>query len=164
MSPVLLEFRMLNKKEIQNFLDAEFSETGFFLVDVLIKPGNIVRVFVDKPEGVTIQECSEVSRKITGRFDREIEDYSLDVSSPGLDMPLKVPMQFEKNLNREVSVQLMDGKKRKGILTSYNKESVTISETVKQAVEGSKNKKIVQKDISLKFDDIKAVKVIISFK
>ncbi len=155
---------MLDSKELKDFLTTEFRESEFFLVDVVVKPGNLIKVYVDKPEGITIQECYEVSRLITGKFDRDVEDYSLDVSSPGLDMPLLVKEQYEKNLGREISIEMLEGKKRKGILKEFTADSLSIEETKKAAVKGKKNKQKTTELITIKIDDIKAVKVIISFK
>ena len=155
---------MLDSKELKDFLTSEFRESEFFLVDVVVKPGNLIKVYVDKPEGITIQECYEVSRLITGKFDRDTEDYSLDVSSPGLDMPLLVKEQYEKNLGREISIEMLEGKKRKGILKEFTTDSVSIEETKKVAVKGKKNKQKTTELITIKTVDIKAVKVIISFK
>ena len=155
---------MLDSKELKDFLTTEFRESEFFLVDVVVKPGNLIKVYVDKPEGITIQECYEVSRLITGKFDRDVEDYSLDVSSPGLDMPLLVKEQYEKNLGREISIEMLEGKKRKGILKEFTADSLSIEETKKAAVKGKKNKQKTPELITIKIDDIKAVKVIISFK
>ena len=155
---------MLDSKELKDFLTTEFRESEFFLVDVVVKPGNLIKVYVDKPEGITIQECYEVSRLITGKFDRDVEDYSLDVSSPGLDMPLLVKEQYEKNLGREISIEMLEGKKRKGILKEFTTDSVSIEETKKVAVKGKKNKQKTTELITIKTVDIKAVKVIISFK
>lgn len=155
---------MVTKKDIEDFLISEFSSEGIFLVDVLVKPGNIIKVFVDRPEGISVKECSDISRLITGKFDRETEDYSLDVSSPGLDMPLVVKEQYEKNMDRGVQVQMKAGRKHTGELKAYNENGIEIEETKKIAVEGKKNKQKVSERITLKFDDIKAVKVLISFK
>lgn len=155
---------MLTKEEIEDFLISEFSSGDIFLVDVLLKPGNIIKVFVDKPQGISVKECSDISRLITGKFDRETEDYSLDVSSPGLDMPLVVREQFEKNMDREVQVQMASGEKHSGVLKDYTEKGIEIEETKKIVVKGKKSKQKISERITLKFDDIKAVKALISFK
>ncbi|MCK4922661.1 MAG: ribosome assembly cofactor RimP [Bacteroidales bacterium] len=155
---------MISKKKIENFLKEEFKDSDVFLVDVNINSANFIRVFVDKPLGVSINECYEISRKITGEFDRDEQDYSLDVSSPGLDMPLSVTEQYEKNLEKEVQVVGIDGKKHTGILKSHSQIGIELEETKKIAVEGKKNKQWITKVLTIKFDDIKTVKVVISFK
>ncbi len=163
MSPVLLG-KMISKKNIEEFLLEELEESDIFLVDVLVKSGNVIRIFVDKPEGITIQECYSVSRMITGKFDREVEDYSLDVSSPGLDVPLMKEAQYEKNLGKELKVVLKDGGEHKGMLKSHNEVGIELIEKKKVRIEGKKNKQWEEELLTLKFDDIKTAKVVISFK
>ncbi len=163
-SPLFYWVKMISKKNIEVFLSEELEDSDIFLVDVLVKSGNGIRVFVDKPEGITIQECYNVSRMITGEFDREVEDYSLDVSSPGLDIPLMKPAQYEKNLEKEVKVVLNDGGEHKGILKSHNELGIELFKKNKVRIEGKKNKQWEEELLTLKFDDIKTVKVVISFK
>jgi len=154
---------MISKSKIEDFLKEEFKDGDTFLVDVSINAANNIRVFVDKPQGISVKECYDVSRLITGEFDREVEDYSLDVSSPGLDMPLTVPEQFIKNIDREVAVLLNDGEKHKGLLKTYSPTAIEIEETKRVAVEGKKKKQLQTKVLTINFDDIKTVKVVISF-
>ncbi|MCF8380340.1 MAG: ribosome assembly cofactor RimP [Bacteroidales bacterium] len=154
---------MISKKKIEDFLNDEFADGDVFLVDVVINAANSIRVYVDKPLGISINECYDISRKITGEFSRDEEDYSLDVSSPGLDMPLRVAEQYVKNIDKDVEVLLNDGKKHKGILKSYNSLAIEIEEKKKIAVEGKKNKQWQTQLLTINFDDIKTVKVVISF-
>lgn len=155
---------MISKNQIENFLIEEFKSNDIFLVGVNVNPGNQIKVFVDKPEDITIRECFDVSRLITGFFDRDVEDYSLDVSSPGLDLPFVVKEQYEKNIGQIISVLLLEGKEHKGVLKSHNENGIEIEEKLKVKIEGKKNKQWKTELLSFKFDDIKTVKVVISFK
>lgn len=154
----------MDRKKIIEFINNRINRTDFFLVDVHLKPGNIIKVYIDKPDGITIDECVELSRDFNATFDRDVEDYDLQVSSPGLDMPLKVKGQFEKNLGKEVQVIQDDGKKLKGILEGYNEKELKLSVTTKEKAEGSKKKKTVTRETMININNIKAVKAIISFK
>jgi ribosome maturation factor RimP len=101
---------------------------------------------------------------LNSAFDREEEDYDLEVSSPGLDMPLKVKEQYQKNLNKEISIVLVDGKKHKGVLTAFDDDGIEAEVKVKVKADNQKKKKeIIEKQI-FKFNDIKAVKPVVSFK
>lgn len=151
-------------KVIKDFINKEIAGTGIFLVDVLLKPGNVIQVYVDKPNGITIKECADLSRDFNAAFDREVEDYDLQVSSPGLDMPLRVEEQFEKNRDREVQVVFSDGIKLKGILKDFNKKEITLLIARKEKPDGKKKKKIITEEKTIQFDSIKAVKASISFK
>lgn len=92
-----------------------------------------LRIYFDKPEGITIQDCELVSRAMSEILDREdfIEDaYIFEVSSPGLGRTLKKDRHFDKSIGKEVIVKTYkqkDGSKEfEGILTAYDKDSITI--------------------------------------
>ena len=120
-----------------------------FLVEVLVKPGNAIKVHVDKPEGISIDECVLISRFLNESLDREKEDYSLEVSSPGLGGAFKVKQQYEKNLGRDIEVLYTDGIKVKGKLEKVTDEGVLLN------VQGD--------DEEIRYDEIKTAKAIISF-
>ena len=120
-----------------------------FLVEVLVKPGNAIKVHVDKPEGISIDECVLISRFLNESLDRDVEDYSLEVSSPGLGGAFKVKQQYEKNLGRDIEVLYTDGIKVKGKLEKVTDEGVLLN------VHGD--------DEEIRFDEIKTAKAIISF-
>ncbi len=100
--------------------------TGIFLVGVDVKPGNAVRIYVDRPDGISIDECAGISRFLNERLDRDVEDYSLEVSSPGLGSPFRVKQQYEKNTGRRVEVTLADGHRLEGELESVSEQSIVL--------------------------------------
>ena len=111
-------------------------EKGFEFVDTeFVKEGNsyYLRVFVDKPGGITIDDLESVSRPLSDKLDEKDfidEQYILEVSSPGLGRPMKKDRDFERNLEKVVEVHLfkaMDGEKQfVGNLKAYDKEIITI--------------------------------------
>ncbi len=117
---------------IQPIVDAK----GYELVDVeYVKEGSnwYLRAYVDKPGGITINDLESVSRELSDKLDEEdfIQDaYILEVSSPGLDRPLKKDKDFDRSIGEEVEIHLyraVDGNKQYvGLLKSYNKETITI--------------------------------------
>ncbi|WP_409227476.1 ribosome maturation factor RimP [Gudongella sp. SC589] len=129
---------------IENLCEDVTSELGYELVDVeyLKESGDYyLRVYIHKPGGVNLDDCQIVSEKLSERLDDKDllqKAYYLEVSSPGLDRPLKTDRDFERNLEKEVEVSLykaVDGvKKFEGILKSYNGDSVEL-ETVDKMVE-----------------------------
>jgi ribosome maturation factor RimP len=139
---------MMSKKgfmtSIENLCEDVTSELGYELVDVeyLKESGDYyLRVYIHKPGGVNLDDCQIVSEKLSERLDDKDllqKAYYLEVSSPGLDRPLKTDRDFERNLEKEVEVSLykaVDGvKKFEGILKSYNGDSVEL-ETVDKMVE-----------------------------
>ena len=131
-------------KSIENLCEEVTSELGYELVDVeyLKESGDYyLRVYIHKPGGVNLDDCQIVSEKLSQRLDDEDllqKAYYLEVSSPGLDRPLKTDRDLERNLGNEVEISLykaVEGvKKYEGILKSYNEDSVEL-ETVDKMVE-----------------------------
>jgi len=124
-------------------------DSDIFLVEVLVKPGNAIKVHVDKSEGISIDECVVLSRFLNESLDRDVEDYSLEVSSPGLGGAFRVKQQYEKNLGRDIEVLYTDGMKVKGKLQEVSDEGVVLN------IQGD--------DEEIRFEEIKTAKAIISF-
>ncbi|MFM8759273.1 MAG: ribosome maturation factor RimP, partial [Methylophilaceae bacterium] len=108
-----IETQIQQIEALANQLLAE--ETAYFLVSVRIKPTNNIRVYMDGDQGLTIEKCVQFNRKLY----KLIEDaamfppgeYSLEVSSPGVDEPLKLHRQYTKNIGRDVEIVFVDGTK-----------------------------------------------------
>jgi len=148
----------------------EFLDGGSgFVVDVKVASGNVIRIDLENDERTSIEDCVALSRYIEGSFDREEEDFSLDVGSPGLDKPLKVLRQYLKLIGKQVSVNPNEGKKMKGELVNIEEENGEVKGLVlktreKKRVEGRKAKQWVEEEHRFQASDIEWTKVIISFK
>jgi ribosome maturation factor RimP len=138
--------------------------TDMFLVSVHVHPGNKIEVLMDSDTSFTIENCVDIHRFIESKFDREVEDFALEVSSPGLSQPLKVKRQYTKNIGRDVAVKTKDGKKVEGTLTKVTDENICLSSRVRELVEGTKKKVWVDKENLLPFGEINETKIVISFK
>jgi len=152
---------MIKEKQIKKLIDSQLQGTDKFLVDIIVKRGNSILVFIDGDEGVKLQDCIDLSRHIESNLDRDYEDFSLNVSSHGLDQPLKLLRQYKKNEGRGLSVLLSDGSKRKGKLIMAKEDGITI------LPEPEKKKKKTEKEIKeefISFDQVKESKLIITFK
>ena len=117
---------MITTETIEKLVTACTEGTDIFLVDVVVKPGNSVTVHVDKAEGISIDECVKISRFINGSLDRDVEDFSLEVSSPGLGRAFRVIQQYEKNIGHDIEVLYTDGRKVKGKLHSVSDQGITL--------------------------------------
>jgi ribosome maturation factor RimP len=149
-SPLFYYERMISTKQISSIVEAGLKDTDIFLVEAEVRTGNHIRVFIDSPGGVTIEECMNVSRIVESGLNREIEDFELEVSSPGLNSPLKVFPQYLKNIGREVEVIKNDGIKFSGKLIQIDKQGIVL--------EVRENKRE-----TLSFSDIKSTRVQIIF-
>ena len=147
---------MLDKNEIEEIVNKSITGTDKFLVDISVSSTNVVEVFVDGDNGISIQECVKISRLIESSFDRDVEDYELRVSSPGLNKPFKMIRQYKKYVNREIEVVNNDDKKVKGVLKSVSENGFELEQK-----KGKKRKESVLEEYL--FDDIKEAKPLIGF-
>ena len=154
---------MISKNIVKSIIESGIEGTSVFLVDVKVDASNRILVEVDKPEGITIDECVKISRTVESNFDREVEDYELEVSSPGLTEPFKVIGQYRKNYGRAVDVVKTDGQKISGLLQFVDDDGIVLEVKAKVKEEGKKRPTIVMQTVPLKFIDIKTTKVKISF-
>src|SRR5680860_918806 len=95
---------MIDKQQIQSLIEGYIKETNLFLVSVKVSSANRITVLADKNGGISIDECASIHRLITNNFDRDEEDFDLQVSSPGLDTPFVVIEQYYKNEGKKVEV------------------------------------------------------------
>ena len=103
-SPVFLN--MIEKTKISYYLTEIIDGTDLFLVDLAVKPSNKIIIELDSFKGITIDECAQVSSSLEAKLNRNVEDFDLEVSSPGLGLPFKVNQQYQKNIGNQVSVLL----------------------------------------------------------
>ncbi len=149
---------MIDKKKVLKLAEEFITGSDKYIVDLQVNSNNIIHLFVDADESVSISDCIELSRHIESNLDREIEDFELNVSSAGLDQPFKVFKQYQKNINKEVSVLLQDGKKYQGTLVSATEEAITLH------IEANKKRKIEAQELNFSMNEIKETKSTISFK
>ncbi len=142
-------------------LDLLADQPQYFLVEVKIKPTNNVKVYLDGDQGITIEKCISINRPLYKQLEEmklfPNDDFSLEVSSPGLDEPLKLHRQYVKNVGRPVEVILKDGVKVEGKLLAATEEGITVEE-----VKGKNKKKEVLAHEFL-FDNIKSTKLQVVF-
>jgi len=132
-----------------------------FLVEVRIKPTNNVKVFIDADEGVILSDLIDYNRKLYRQLEESglfaNGDFSLEVSSPGLDEPLKLFRQYRKNIGRSVEVTMNDSSKKEGKLMDATEDGIVIE------TETGKGKKKEIKQESILFDQIKNTKIQVKF-
>lgn len=152
----------IEKRVIELVEEKIADRPDLFLVDVQMSGGGVLSILVDGDNGVAITDCVGISRHVGFHLEEEntIEHaYNLEVSSPGLDTPLKSLRQYQKNINRSLSIKLSDGTKREGKLISVDESGVTIEENIKE-----KGKKAMLVQNVIPFTDIAETKVLVSFK
>ena len=155
----------MNASVILDAINDEIVARGCFIVDISVSKDNDIVLTVESEEGtIELDDCVALSRYFETKFDREVEDYSLTVSSAGLDQPFKVLEQYQKFIGSEVEVVVKGGGKMKGILSAANEQGFELTVTKKVKVEGSK-KKVDQETVTpFTYDAVKSCKPVIKFK
>ncbi|MFI5152286.1 MAG: ribosome maturation factor RimP [Chitinophagales bacterium] len=144
------------------------AEAAYFLVEARIKPMNNIKVFLDGDQGITIEKCVQFNRMLYKRIEESHlfpnGDFSLEVSSPGLDEPLKMLRQFRKNVGRQVEILLDDGRKKEGKLMDVTEDGIILEEAIgKPRGKGFHGKKMEFANQSFLFNNIKSTKIQVVF-
>ncbi len=155
---------MIDKDLVVNLVGEKLTSSSNYLVDVSVKPGNVIVVEIDNDEAVCIDDCVELSRYLEEHLDRDVEDFELEVGSAGITSPFKVLRQYIKNVGNEVEVLLTTGTKLTGVLKSADEMGIVL--TVKKQVkpEGAKRKVILEEDLLFTYSEIKYTKYLIRLK
>ena len=155
---------MIDKNIISQLVNEKLASSDNYLVDVVIKPGNLIVVEIDNDEGVCIDDWAELSRYVESHLDREVEDFELEVGSAGITSPFKVLRQYIKNIGNEVEMLLKNGTKLSGVLKAADENGVIVTVEKQVKPEGAKRKITIEEDLSYTFEEIKYTKYLIRFK
>lgn len=146
---------MIDKNELQAFIEDQLKDSEYFLTDIKVSPSNEITVEIDSLTPGDIEECVALTRAIEGAFDRNVEDYDLEVGTAGLTSPLKVRRQYDKYIGRDLEVLTTDGRKLHGLLRSVSDEGIVLSQQQKVKKEGQKKPTVETVDTSIPFSLIK---------
>ncbi|RYY21874.1 MAG: ribosome maturation factor [Chitinophagaceae bacterium] len=117
-------------EQIQSFLETLLEDTDIFIVKVKLRPTNNIEVFLDADEGLSVEKSARINRRLYNMIeDAEMfpdGDFSLEVSSPGVDEPLVSPRQFKKNIGRTVAVTLNDDSEKLGIMKDVDESRMVL--------------------------------------
>lgn len=152
---------METKTYIEQLVNEILIEDEFFLVDVEIKPGKTMQVFLDGDNGISITKCAKIGRELINRIDEDgIYDRGevIEVSSPGIDQAITNPRQYNKNINRHFNIVLNNESSVEAKLIAIDENRLTLEEEVKE-----KGKKKEIKTIIIDLDEIKEAKVVVKF-
>ncbi len=145
---------MITKQDILRECKNVLAESQF-LVDIKEKSSSAFLIYIDDMKGLSIAECQRINKQIYNALDNEAEDFSLEVSSPGLTKPFKVTDQYIKNLNKQIEIVCFDGTKHRGLLKSVEDKEICIEVKHKTG-----NKLDIQNE-KICFASIKAAKAVI---
>lgn len=149
----------LNKQKILQIAESVLEDADFFLIAIEYRGDSrnqIIEIFVDNVSGFSAEDCKIISKKISAIFEEHDlikGKYRLDVSSPGIDRPLKFAGQYQKHLNRKFAIEYIDGEeiiKMESKLVKIENDDFVFS--------SNKN------EVKINFNNIKSAKVLLSFK
>ena len=143
---------------LRKVIDEYLQDRQIELIRLTVSPDNVVCVDLDSYTGVDLDTCVEVSKYIESKFDRDIEDYELQVGSVCLTDPFLTPMQYKKHIGDEVSVVTFDGKKLIGQLVDADDEKFMIDAVMMVREEGAKRRKKQIVTLTFAYGEVKAVK------
>ncbi|MAM28312.1 MAG: ribosome assembly cofactor RimP [Flavobacteriaceae bacterium] len=151
------------RKKVEELLNQALAEKpSLFLIDLSISEANQIRVVLDGDQGVSVQDCIDVSRAIEHNLDREEQDFSLEVHSAGVSEPLSLVRQYKKNIGRNLQVKTAE-ETIEGELVAVTDDSVTLKWKAREPKPVGKGKVTVQKEAVLPYNDIVEAKVMIKF-
>ena len=146
---------MIDKFKVLDIINDVLEGTDKFLINMKITPDNRIFVDIDGDNGVTIDDCIELSRALENGLNRDEEDFELNVSSAGAESPLKMPRQFRRHVGRDVSVVPFEGKPIEGRLAEAGDKEFVVK------IKGTKQE--APKEYTFAYEDVKTVKVILQF-
>ena len=153
------------KENIQKLLAEALSlQPDLFLIDLHIDDQSRVHVVLDGDNGVSLEQCIKVSRHIEHQLDREVHDFSLEVSSAGATHPLKMVRQYKKNIGRKLAVHTIDNDNFKATLTHADDDQITLEWKAREPKPIGKGKHTVVKQLQVPYNQIEKATVQIQFK
>jgi ribosome maturation factor RimP len=154
---------MTFKDKVVSLLNQGLSEKpSVFLIDLTITESMKIIVTLDGDQGVTLQDCIDISRTLEHNLDREEQDFSLEVASAGVSTPLKLVRQYKKNIGRVLKVKTATDI-IEAVLSEANEEFITLTWTAREPKKIGKGKETVEKKLALPYSEIKEAIVTITF-
>jgi ribosome maturation factor RimP len=148
-------------EQLKVYIEEAIADTNLFIVEIKGIAVKRAMVLLDGDEGVKIEDCARVSRHINQKMEEDgLEEalISLEVSSPGVDFPLKFERQYPQHVGRTLAIKLLDGKELEGKLISIDGAVIAVEEKIKE-----KGKKVSLNNISLALSEIAEAKIKVTF-
>ena len=154
---------MITEGYMRQLVERHLTGTGHFLVDVELRPGDKVVVEVDDPRAITLEQLVALNRALRAELEADGLDCELQVGSPGMGRPFKVPAQFAKHTGRLVVVKLADGRALEGRLEAVNGSTLQLRPLIPSKVKGRPDK-LDDDVLQLPFADIRSTQASLKFK
>lgn len=156
--------RIMNFKEqvAQLLEEALHKNKHLFLIQLTINEANKIAIVLDGDTGVTLEDCVTISRAIEHNLDREIHDFSLEVSSAGVGTPLQIPRQYKKNIGKVLKIKTAS-LQIEALLENVNEDQIKLSWITREPKKIGKGKENVKHELEIPYSDIIEAIVTITF-
>ncbi len=154
---------MIDQEKLGELVSEALSQEEAFLVDMQVDSDAKIRIEIDRSGGINLSTLTKVSRLIESEFDRDEEDYSLEVASPGVGTPFKVWEQYPANVGRVVKVNLKDGSEIKGDMISADEGKIVLTWKERVPKEKGKGKRTIEVSKEIEIKDIQQTKLEVRF-
>ncbi len=162
-SPLFI-LKMTFRNKVEALLGEVFeADKSLFLIDFKISTDNKIKIIVDGDKGLSLEDCMKVSRHIEHNLDREEQDFSLEVMSPGADEPIQNIRQYKKNVGRNLKVKALENENFEGKLTEVDEKRIKIEWKAREPKPIGKGKVTVLKEKEILFLEILEARVKIIF-
>ena len=148
---------------IKDLVQRALPDDSLFVVDIIVRGSTrkLVRIMVDGDQGISVQQCAQISKKL--RLDIEMDDliavpYTLEVSSPGVSLSLKLARQYAKHIGRQIKITISNEQVFVGELLQVDGKGMVVG------VKIAADKKAVIEKQTFSFDDIKTAYIMVAFK
>jgi ribosome maturation factor RimP len=153
---------MIDKELVVQLVEKKIAETEMFIVDIEVKPDNVISIVLDSDTAININNCVDINRFVYSSLESQSEEFfEVRVYSAGLSEPLKLRRQYMKHIGEEVEVLRKSGEKQKGILRYVEDNYIEIEYAIKKKEPGVKKKKTVQINEKVEIESIKSTKLVI---
>lgn len=152
-SPLFL-YQMIKEKafksEVNNWLD----EQNMFLVNLHFSASNKITIEIDSEKGAQVGDCTRLNKHLRRTYEEALDAYALEVATPGLDQPIRMPQQYHKHLGRDLEVQNREGEKVKGTLKQVEDTGIEL-----EVSSGKKDKTMM----SIPFEQVEEARVVLKW-
>jgi ribosome maturation factor RimP len=155
---------MISKEVVEKLIDQYLKDNDLFLVEISVSSDNDIGIAIESSDVVHINNCADISKIVEAGLNRDAEDFSLTVTSAGLDQPFKVFKQYLRFIGKEVVVLLRNGTKMIGTLTDAQEDKIELCFSKLEKTEGKKKRERIDVRQYYSMSEIKSTKPFINFK
>ena len=152
----------MDKQAINTILEKKLEELNLFLVELHISADNVITVFADGMENISVEQCTAIARYLRSELGEAADDFEITASSPGLDRPFRHLTQYLKNDGKSVEIVTQEGNKIEGKINKATAEEIILNPYKKRNPKNKALKPTLSEQlVTVSMNDIKQTKKLI---